>query len=46
MTIVVKITRREMSNLFFKNYDIVKCRRNMNFEEIGTDPSTGKNEGF
>ena len=25
---------------------MVKCRRNMNFEEIDTEPSTGKHDGF
>ena len=29
-----------------QNYDMMKCRRNVNFEEIDTEPSTGKNDGF
>ena len=37
-----KITRKEMSKLF----DMVKCHRNVNFEEIDTERSTGKNEEF
>ena len=38
-----------MSKLFSFNYDYydaVKCRRNMNFEEMDTEPPTGKNYGF
>ena len=28
------------------HYDMVKCRRNVDFEEMDTEPSTGKNDGF
>ena len=38
-----------MSTLFscaYDRYDIVKCRRNMNFEEMDTEPSIGKKDGF
>ena len=38
-----------MSKLFlcdYDHYDMMKCRRNVNFEEIDTEPSTGKNDGF
>ena len=34
-----------MSKLFSCDYDhcdMVKCRQNMNFEEMDTEPSTGK----
>ena len=34
-----------MSKLFscdYDHYDMVKCRRNMNFEEMDTEPRTGK----
>ena len=44
-----KITRIEISKLFrydCDHYDMVKCRWNMNFEEIDTEPSIGKNDGF
>ena len=27
-------------------FNMVKYRRNVNFEEIHSDPSTGKNDGF
>ena len=35
------MTRKEMSNLFscdYDHYDIAKCRRNMNFKEMDTEP--------
>ena len=38
-----------MSKLFscdYDHYNVVKCRRNMNFEEIDTEPPTWKNDGF
>ena len=38
-----------MSKLFssdYDNYDIMKCRRNINFEKMYTEPSTGKIMGF
>ena len=38
-----------MSKLFsydYDHYDVVKCRRNLNFEEMDTTPYTGKNDGF
>ena len=42
-----KITRKEMSKLSFQNYhyhySMEKCCRNVNFEEIDTECSTGKN---
>ena len=44
-----KITRKEMSKLLSFDYDhddMVKCHQNVNFEEIYTKPSTGKNYGF
>ena len=44
-----KITRKEMSKLFscgHDRYDMVKCHRNVNFEEIDTESSTGKNDGL
>ena len=30
----------------YDHYDVVKCRRNMNFEEMDTEPLTGNNDGF
>ena len=30
----------------YGHYDIVKYHRNVNFEEIDTEPSTTKNDGF
>ena len=43
-----KITRKEISKLFScdDHYDIVKYRLNVNFEEIDTQPSAGKNDRF
>ena len=43
-----KITRKEISKLFLcdDHYDIVKYRLNVNFEEIDTEPSAGKNDRF
>ena len=44
-----KITRKEMSKLFscgYDRYDMVKCHGNVNFEEIDTESSTGKNDGL
>ena len=40
--------RKEMSKLFFENYryDMVKCRRNVSFEGMDTECSTGKNDRF
>ena len=37
-----------MSKLFFQNYhyDMVKCRPNVNFKEMNTECSKGKNNGF
>ena len=38
-----------MSKLFssdYDNYDIVKCRRNINFEKMDTEASTGKIMSF
>ena len=46
MTMVAKITRKEMSKLLFQNYDKVKCRQNVSFEEVDTERSAGKNEIF
>ena len=37
----------KISKLFLydcDHYDMVKCHQNVNFEEIGTEPSTGKND--
>ena len=46
-----KITQKEMSKLFSNDYltthyNTVKCHRNVNFEGIDTEPSTGKMEDF
>ena len=44
-----KITQKKMSKSFsfdFDHYDMVKCHQNVNFEDIGIEPSTGKNEEF
>ena len=51
-----KITQKEMSKLFSLDHDVyssflaakdmVKCRRNVNFEEMDTQLSTGKRDGF
>ena len=46
MTMVAKITRKEMSKLLFQNYDKVKCRQNVSFEEVDTERPAGKNEIF
>ena len=27
-------------------YDEMKCHKNINFEEVDTEPATGKNDGF
>ena len=38
-----------MSKLFsndYDNYDVGKCRRNLNFEKMDTAPYTEKNNGF
>ena len=35
-----------MSKLFSYDYDVVKCRQNLNFEKMDTAPYTGKNGGF
>ena len=36
-----------MSKLFsYDHYDVVKCRRNLNFEKMDTAPYTGKNDEF
>ena len=47
-----KITRKKMSKLFScdyltaHRYDEMKCHKNINFEEVDTEPATGKNDGF
>ena len=44
-----EITRKEMPKSFlcdYDHYDMVRSRQNLNFEEIDTEPSTGKNYGF
>ena len=46
-----KITRKEMSKLFLcdyltTHYSMVKCHGNVNFEEINSEPLTGKNDRF
>ena len=43
-----KITRKEMSNIFFQTYryNMVKCLQNVNFENVDTERSAGKNDGF
>ena len=42
------MTRKEISKLFsqINCYDMVKCHRNVNFEETDTERSTGKNDGL
>ena len=39
-----------MLQLFFQidlyHYAMMKCRLNVNFEEMDTESSTGKNDGF
>ena len=43
-----KIIQKETPKLFscdYDHYNKVKCRRNVDFEEIDTEPSTGKNGG-
>ena len=43
------MTRKETSKLFSCDYDhyyMVKCRRNVNFEEMDTERSTEKSDGF
>ena len=40
---MVKSHRNESYN-FFRS--MVKCSQNVSFEEIFTEPSTGKNDGF
>ena len=30
----------------YDHYNIVRCRQNVNFEEFGTQPSIGKNDGL
>ena len=47
---IVKPHAKKMSNLFSSDYfttccSIVKCYWNVNFEEIDTEPSKGKNDG-
>ena len=44
MTIVIS-HEKKMSKLFSYD-DVVKCRRNLNFEKMDTAPCTGKNDGF
>ena len=44
---VVKSHEKNMSKLFsydYDHYDVVKCRRNLNFEKMNTVPYTGKND--
>ena len=46
-----KIKQKKLSKLFSCDYlnthfSRVKCRRSVNFEEIDTETSTGKNDGF
>ena len=40
---MVKSHEKKSQNYF---RSMVKCCRNVNFEEIDTEPSTGKNYGF
>ena len=38
-----------MAKLFLCDYDecdMLECHRNMNFEEINTEPLIGENDGF
>ena len=44
-----KTTRKEKSKLFlcdYNYYNMVRCHRNVDFEEINTESSTGKNDEF
>ena len=43
---MVKSHEKEMSNTFFCDYDVVKCRQNNKFQEMNTEPLTRKNVGF
>ena len=40
---MLKSHKKKSPNYFRR---IVKCRRNVSFKEIDTEPSTGKNDGF
>ena len=41
----VKSHEKEVSKLYSYN-DVMKCRRNLNFEKLDTASFTGKNDGF
>ena len=41
----VKSHEKKVSKLFSYN-DVMKCRRNLNFEKLDTASFTGKNDGF
>ena len=41
--------KKKMTKLFsydYDHYDVVKCRRNLNFGKMVTTPYTGKNDEF
>ena len=47
VTMVKSLSQNQMSKLFFQNITgMVKCRQIVNFEEMDTEWSTGKNYGF
>ena len=37
---------KKCKNYFFQNYDMVKCRRNLNLEGMDIERLTGKKERF
>ena len=46
---ILKSHEKKCQNCFRVTYDhcdMVKCRQNMDFEEMNTEPSTGKNHGY
>ena len=46
---MVKSHEKRMSKLFsydYGHYDVVKCRRILNFEKMDSAPYTEKNDGF
>ena len=47
VTMVKSLSQNQMSKLFFQNITgMVKCRQIVNFEEMDTEWSNGKNYGF
>ena len=45
---IVKLHEKNVTiiSLWLYHYDVVKCRRNLNFEKMDTAPCAGKNGGF